>query len=281
MSGIIAKLNSVYNSLPDSEKRVSRYIFKNENSVPLQTIHEVANSSSVSSTTVLRLIRKIGYSSFKNFKIDLAKGSTSKLTNIYSEIKPEDSDKDLVKKVFFGNMKSLEDTLGSTDIINLIKVSKILAKSKRIVLFGVGGSGIVADDAALRFSHLDIQSEAYSDSLRILLQAKRLKKGDATIGITHSGRTSIIIDSLNIAQTNGATTIGISNYMNSPIIKVCDYFFYTLFKEDIVRVAALSSNIAQLCLIDAIYLLVAKYKSGIWDINVLNKFIEDSLRIKY
>ena len=133
----------------------------------------------------------------------------------------------------------------------------------------------------MKFSHLDIQAEAYSDSLRILVQAKRLKKSDTAIGITHSGRTSIIIDSLNIAKSNGATTIGISNYMNSPISKICNYFFYTLFKEDIVRVAALSSNIAQLCLIDVIYLIVAKHKANLWNIDDLNKFIEDSLRIKH
>jgi len=42
MPEIIAKLNSVYKSITDSEKRVADYIFKNEDRIPLQSIYEIA-----------------------------------------------------------------------------------------------------------------------------------------------------------------------------------------------------------------------------------------------
>jgi RpiR family transcriptional regulator, carbohydrate utilization regulator len=281
MPGIIAKLNSVYNSITDSEKRVANYIFKNEDRVPLQSIYEIAGHSSVSATTILRLIKKIGYSSFKKFKIDLAKDSANKLKDIYSGFNSKDSDESIIRKVFLGNIESIKSTMESINTDSLIKASNILLKAKRIVFFGVGGSRSVAFDSALRFSHLDIQAEVYCDSLQVILQAKRLKKGEAAIGISHSGRTSIIIDSLNIARTNGATTIGISNYIDSPISKVCDYIFYTLFKEDRVRTAALSSNIVQLCIISSMYILVAKNKNKLWNINSLNHLVDDLLRLKY
>jgi len=281
MPGIIAKLNSVYNSITDSEKRVANYIFKNEDRVPLQSIYEIAGHSSVSATTILRLIKKIGYSSFKKFKIDLAKDSANKLKDIYSGFNSKDSDESIIRKVFLGNIESIKSTMESINTDSLIKASNILLKAKRIVFFGVGGSRSVAFDSALRFSHLDIQAEAYCDELQIILQAKRLKRGEVAVGISHSGRTSLIIESLNIARKNGATTIGISNYMDSPISKVCDYIFYTLFKEDRVRTAALSSNIAQLCIISSMYILVAKNKNKLWNINSLNHLVDDLLRLKY
>ena len=132
MSGIIIKLKSIYKSLSDSEKKVATYILQNEDKVPFQSIYKIADSANVSVPSVIRVIKKIGYKSFKVFKIELAKDFSSSVVDIYSSIVPEDNDEELIKKVFLGNIKSLENTLKVLEKDALISVSKKICNSKRI-----------------------------------------------------------------------------------------------------------------------------------------------------
>lgn len=280
MSRVTARIKSLYRSLPGSERKVADFILKNTEGVPFLSVYDVAGAVKVSVASVSRFVRGVGYPSFKDFKVELAKDVPAAVPEIFQAITPNDDDFEIVKKIFKGNVQSLEDTFKILNLTNLIKVSKQLCQAGRVVFFGIGSSGNVAKDAALRFSHLDIQSEAYTDPVYMVISAKRLKKGEAAVGISHSGRSSITVEALKIAGENNALTIGISNYMKSPLSKYSRYFFCTSFHENSVKVAAISSRIAQLCLIDALYLLAARHKETVWDIEDLNTLTEKLLRIE-
>jgi DNA-binding MurR/RpiR family transcriptional regulator len=257
---------------------VADIIVSRREKVPFLSIHEIARIAGVSVASVSRLARRIGYAGFSEMKIDLARDSGGPLDRMYRAIRPDDSDEQVVRQVFLGNIRSLEDTLRMCETGVLVKAAKTLAAARRIIFIGIGGSGNVARDAALRFSHLDIQAEAYTDFYQILIQALRAKPGEVVFGISHSGRSHVTIEGINLARSNGAVTMGISNYPGSPLGTSCEMFFCTSFPENRVKVAALSSRIAQLCLIDALYLLTARYKKKLWDIERLNILTERLIR---
>jgi DNA-binding MurR/RpiR family transcriptional regulator len=182
--------------------------------------------------------------------------------------------------VFLGDIKSLEDTLKMLSFAELSTAAKAICGCRRLVLFGIGGSGYVAHDAALRFSYLDLQAEAYVDASQIILQTLRLGTGDVALGISHSGRSAITVEGLRLAREKGALAIGISNYLRSPLRDASEIFFGTSFPENRVKVAAISSRVAQLCILDALYLLVARHKEGLWDVERANALTERMLRLK-
>ncbi len=280
MAGVTLKIKSLYPSLPNVEKKLADYVLQYTAEVPFKTVYDMASAVGASVASVSRFVRKVGYSSFKDFKVELARDTPSVVREIFGAIAPDDGEEEIVKKVFRGNIQSIEDTLKLLDLDNFIEASRRLSRVERILFFGIGGSGHVARDAALRFSLIDIQAEAYTDPVHILIAAKRLKKGEAGVGISHSGRTVMPVDALRLAQENGALTIGISNYMKSSLSRYSDYFFCTSFFESNVKVAALSSLLAQLCIIDALYLLLAYHKKDMWDIEDLNRITEELLRMK-
>lgn len=277
---VYEKIKILEPSFTSSEKKVADFLCFNKKDTPFLTIYNVAKSTGVSTATVTRFAKKMGCRNFSELKIFFAKQSSGSLHEIFSAIEPKDTDEEIVKKVFHGNKKSLEDTLHITDISKLTALARKIVTAKRLICIGIGGSGNVAQDAALRFSHLDLQSEAYTDYYHILIQMLRADVNTVVIGISHSGRSTITVEGLKMAREQNATTVGISNYYNSPLARVSDYFFCTSFPETGVKVAALSSRIAQLCLIDAIYLLVAKYKKKLWDVSKLNDLTNKLLRKK-
>ena len=279
MAGVIVKINSLHDCFSKAEKSIAAYVLKNAEKAPFQSVHELARITKVSVASVSRFSKKIGYANFKEFKIDLAKESSSSIEALSQGIKPEDLEEEIIKKVFGGNIRGLEDTLQILDFSNLGRAAKIISTSKRLVFFGIGSSGYIAQDTALRFSHLDVQTEAYIDSYQMLIQALRMKKNDVAFGLSHSGRSTITVEALKAAKKNKAATIGISNYLQSPLSDISDIFLCTAFRENRVRAAALSSRTAQLCLIDALYLLVARNKKTLLKTDKLDIFTEELLRL--
>jgi RpiR family transcriptional regulator, carbohydrate utilization regulator len=278
MPGVLIKINSLYKTLPTAERYVADYIIKNPDKMPFQSVSQLAEITKVSIASVSRLAKKLGYDNFKDFKIELAQEAQDNIKAIYQEINPEDSDTEIIEKVFLGNIKSLEDTLKIVKQEELIKAAKAISKASRMVFFGIGSSGNIARDAALRFTLLDMQAEAYSDPQQMVVQAIKMKKEDIAIALSHSGRSKITVDVLKLAGENGATAIGISNYMRSPMHDASRIFLCTSFAENKVKVVALSSRIAQMCLIDTLYLLVAHYKKIVKRAEIFNKYAEEMLR---
>ena len=170
MPGVLVKIRSLYSSLPKAERSVADFIQSNPERAPHRSVHEFAKAGGVSVASVSRFVRKLGFSDFKEFKLELARETTGTVQNLFSEITPADSDTEITRKVFLGNIKSLEDTLKMLSVQDLTQAAKAICACQRLVIFGIGGSGYVGHDAALRFSYLDLQAESYEDASRILLQ---------------------------------------------------------------------------------------------------------------
>ncbi len=263
MSGALTKIKSLYASLSPAQKRLADYILAgNGEEVPFLSVRELARAAGVSVASVSRFVRALEFDNLKQFKTQLGRDSFSAVKSIYRAIGPEDTESDIIEKVFAGNIRSLEETLKMLDRADLARAAGIMARASRIVFFGLGTSGSVGRDAALRLSQLDIQAEAYADSYQMLNQALRMKKGEVAVGISTSGRSAMTVEAMRLASEGKAATIGISNCLRSPLHKASDLFFCTSFPESRVTVAALSPLVAQHCLVEAIYLLVARQKKG-------------------
>ena len=280
MAGILVKIGALRENLPDAERQVADYLSKKPEKAGFQSISDIADSTNVSVASVSRLSKKLGYSNYKELRMDLAKEimPDENIGAIYESIKPSDSEEQIAEKVFLGNIKSLEDTFKMLNPKWLKAAAEKISNARRLVFFGIGSSGHICKDAALRFALLDIQAESYSDAQEIVIQSLRLNKNDVAIGLSHSGRSRITVEAIKMAKDSGATTIGISNYLKSPLDNYTDIFFCTSFAENQVKVAALSSRIAQMCLLDALYLLTARNRKVFKNVELMNRYAEGLLR---
>ena len=278
MSAVLVKINAIIRALPKAEKLVAEHIISHPAQAPFYSVSQLASATRVSIASVSRLSKKLGYESFTDLKIALAQGTETGIDTIYQDIATEDSDEEIVQKVFAGNVKSLEDTYKILDTGDLIKAARKISRAKRLVFLGIGSSGNIARDAAIRFCHLGLHVDACNDSYQIVTQMLNLTARDMVVGISHSGRSRATVQGLELARANGAGTIGISNYARSPLSGVCELFFCTSFPESKVRVAALSSRLSQMCLIDTLHVLVAGHLKKLDNTERFNRVTEEILR---
>jgi len=263
--GCLARLKGVYRSLNPAEKKVSDYILAYPEEVIGLSITEVAENSKASEATVVRVSQLVGYQGFQELKIMLAKDLGSFFAEIREEIKRGDSMSEVTAKVLQTNIQAIRDTLDVLDVGEIERTVKAISNARRVDFYGVGASGIVALDAQSKFLRINIESMAFIDPHLQAISAALLTKRDVAVGISHSGSTKDIVDSLSLAKSSGATVICITNYMRSPIAKISDIELFTASREATFRSGAIASRIAQLSVIDVLFLgvLMSRYDSTV------------------
>lgn len=177
----------------------------------------------------------------------------SSASSVSKEITKEDSCFDIFKKRISDISVSLINTESVLDAEQLALTANAVMNSKRIIVFGLGNSAAIAQDAAHKFLRLGFNAQACCDNHMQAIIATHLDRKSVAIGISHSGSSKDIVDALQLSKIGGATTVCITNYGNSPIVKACDYALFTRAEETQHSILAMSSRIAQLTILDSIY----------------------------
>ena len=249
----LGKIRSYYARLSEKEKKVADYILKNPEKIIHNTINEVAEDLQVADATVFRFCKRIGFKGYQAMKIALASEIIEPIQQIHEEINENDNEKTVADKIFHSNIRTLENTLQILDGNSIQDAVSLLMKANRVEFYGTGGSNVVAMDAFHKFVRTGIKAFAFIDSHFQLMSASQLGENDVAVVISHSGTNKDTLNILKTAKKNGAKTIGITSFPKSPICQFSDVALYTSSEETEYRSEALSSRIAQLSLIDALY----------------------------
>ncbi len=257
MRGILLKLKSIVTSLKGTEKKLTKYIIENAESIIYQSLNEVAVKSKVSEATIIRFSRKIGLKGFQDLKLHLSRDIVSPVKSIHEELKKDDDEKTILSKVFGSNIQTLKDTLELIDVAEIKRAVRAIEKAGKILFIGVGTSGPNTIDAYNKFFRLGIDCHCYTDSHLQVMGASLLKKDDLVIAISHSGSTKDPIETLEVAKSRGAVTVAVTNNSISPITKVADIVLNTASRETKFRSEAMASRVAQATIIDVLCTIVS------------------------
>jgi RpiR family transcriptional regulator, carbohydrate utilization regulator len=255
--GSFVRLQGAYSALRAAEQRVADFILKHPDDLIYLTVTELAERTNTSESTVVRLCQKIGYKGYQEFKIVLARDLVGPTTEIYAAIEPGDDLATIKNKVFQANAQALRDTLEVLDDVQLQLAVDTIAGARRLEIYGVGGSSPLALDAYHKFVKLGVAAVALSDGDLMAMSSSLLGQGDVALGISHTGASRDVTDALGRATRHGARTICITHRPSSPITKVSDVVLVTAAQQTAFRSDASSSRIAQLAVIDSLYVGVA------------------------
>jgi len=255
--GSFVRLQGAYSGLRAAEQRVADFILAHPDELIYLTVTELADRTHTSESTVVRLCQKIGYKGYQEFKIVLARDLVEPATAIYAAIEPGDDLATVKSKVFQANAQALRDTLEVLDEKELQRAVDAIAGARRLEIYGVGGSSPLALDAYHKFVKLGVPAVALSDGDLMAMSSSLLAEGDVAFGISHTGASRDVTDALGRAKRHGACTICITHRTSSPITKVSDVVLVTAAQQTAFSSDASSSRIAQLAVIDTLYVGVA------------------------
>jgi DNA-binding MurR/RpiR family transcriptional regulator len=237
-------------------------VLDNPSTVARRSITEVADAAGTSETTVTRFCKAIGVGGYPELRIalaaDTARTEARADRDLGGEISPDDDLTTVVGKVTFADARAVEETADQLDIEVLRSVVDAIAGAGRVDVYGVGASAFVAADLQQKLHRIGRVSFAWNDTHIMLTSAAVLGRGDVAVGISHTGATTDTVEALRKAREHGAITVALTNYPTSPITEVADLVLTTAARETTFRSGAMASRIAQLTVIDCLFIGVAQ-----------------------
>lgn len=247
------RIKTLASSFSEKEKKIADFILQQPEKIIHGTINQVASEMDLADSTVFRFCKRLGYNGFQDMKIALASEQSNEMNQIHERISKNDDEKTVLEKIFQSNIQTLVDTLELMDEDRFsLAVEKIIACNK-IEFFGFGGSNAVAMDAYHKFIRTGLPVNYQVDSHLQLMASSQLKEGDVAILISHTGHTKEVIEILDTLTENGVYTIGITGFAKSPLNHGVNLALNTVSEETDFRSEALASRIAQLTILDALY----------------------------
>ncbi|GAA4557636.1 MurR/RpiR family transcriptional regulator [Planotetraspora kaengkrachanensis] len=266
-SGILVRLRGTIPSLRPAEQRVAQAVLADPQGVADRPIGVLARECGTSETTVLRFCRAIGLRGYPELRLALAREATREASREASragvarpldgDISADDPLEEIVAKIGYSDSRAVAETAEHLDVAALERAVGAIVEARRVDLYGAGASGFVAADLHQKLHRIGLMAFAWQDFHSALTSAALLRKGDVAIGISHTGTTVDVLEALRLAADHGATTIAITNFHPSPITELADIVLKTAARETPFRSGAMGSRIAQLTVIDCLFVGVA------------------------
>ncbi len=265
MTTVEIRIKNMYSQLNNTEKIVADYVLQNIENIFRFPLSQLADQSGTSQGAWVRFCKSIGFDGLKDLKkslfVELNDSVTESETNSpqlqFTDIKEHSTIISMAENVCLSSIQAIEATLKLFDEEVLSRIVDKIVTARTIRIFGIGASGLVADDLYYKLLRIGY-NVIYGHDIHITLtSAATMTREDVAIFFSNSGETKEIIETLEIAKSIGATTLGITRYGKSPLTQGADFILYTSSPEIYKRSGAMSSRIAQLVLTDILFTAIA------------------------
>lgn len=262
-SAVLARIRALDGRLTPSENAVAQIVLSHADDVVGLSVETLADEAGVSTATVVRLCRTLGFSGFKDFKIALALERGNAAPHALQErIEPGDDLTQIARKVLNSEAQALRETLDLLDAASLSAAVDALASARTIAIFGMGSSTPLVVDAYYRFARIGLRVSTPPDSHMQAVSAALLGPDDVALVISYTGRTQELLIAARQAKAAGATVIALTSFLRSPLLEHADVHLVTAVTEATSRVEAMASRTAHLGVIDTLYVALAMRGEG-------------------
>jgi RpiR family carbohydrate utilization transcriptional regulator len=253
---MLREIESALAGMTRAEKKVARAVLGSPYRLLRKSIGALAAEAGVSEPTVIRFCRALNCKGFQDFKLQLAQDLATGAHFGSARPTADEDAPELIAKVVDSGIAALikvRDTLPPDAVRRAVD---LLAGAERIEFYGLGGSGIVAQDAQHKFFRLGVPVVAYSDPTVHSVSASLLKPGSVVVAISQSGTTQDLITSAEIALTAGAKVIAVTA-ADSPLARSASICLPMNSLEDEDFYAPIKSRLAHLAIVDVLAVGVA------------------------
>ena len=238
------ELSEKYESFSESEKALASFIASNREKALYMSIYELSESASVSVATAVRFCQKLGFSGYKDFRIQLAKANVA----------GENNDEKVTGSIIEEDIDAMKLTMKEMDSESVSKGAKLISEAGKILIFGTGTSYIAGSDAAIKFRRTGKCVFDESDLYKAALNLAFFGEGDVLLAFSHSGENRATVKICEAAKRRGIKVIAITSFPKSRITKSADVLLFTKTNESPLHKMSITSRISQVALTDALFM---------------------------
>ena len=240
---IIPLIESYYHTFTPLERTIADFFIHNTEEQDFSS-RNISGLLYVSEASLSRFAQKCGFHGYREFiyeyKQRLAPGPEENIPNF--EVSEFNTYQELLNKSY-----------SLIDEAQIERIVKILTEKKRIYVYGKGSSGTVGTEMKLRFMRIGVNIEAITDEHIMKMNSVLLDGECGVIGISISGKTETVIDSLKAAKKCGAAVVLMTSRKEKKFEDFCDEIMLFAVKENLERGKDISPQFPILVMIDMLY----------------------------
>lgn len=234
---ISEQIRNTYPKLRKSEQRAADYMLEHAKKMEKLTLEEAAKEASVSQPTIMRMLKAAGYQGFREARMAFVEermqqsGAAGSYAILGMSIEQTDQIEDVPTRVIRNTIQLLEDSLQAISAKSLKKAVKAIDKARKVCCFSVENSNMISMDIMTKLMYLGIPCEFHEDYYLQSICAGHMTEADVAIGISYTGTSKNTVDVLTQAKNAGATTIAITNFLDTPLVQHADIVILTSNKQ--------------------------------------------------
>ena len=250
-SNLLNELCANLNHLSNAERKIASAILADPKRFITYSMTELSEIADVSHGSIINFSNKFSGGGFPNLKLQIA-ASISGYEQSFSVATGANGIKDVLEKTIQNNVNALKNTLSMSDEETLKKAADRILGAKKIEIFGIYRSAIVASNLHFQLLQLGIPASFVSDVLSNSISASMLDPDCLVIAISNSGKTKDIIDAVRVAKDRGVPIVGITSNKHSPLAKLSDETLIAASCGSTVSGSETEVQISQLIITDAL-----------------------------
>lgn len=249
-----SRIHLLDNKLTDVEKRIAAYILAHPDEVINATSKEIGEQTQSSAPSVVRFIKKIGYSSVNEFKLSINSEKNEKREQKYDDVNLADSFEVTKRKLCNNAILTLEETSEVLKQEQIKTIVQLLEEKEVLFVFGIGASSMIAEDIYQKWGRIG-KIIFFEKDLHILTAMLSSHQANSAIWlVSNSGQTREVVKAAQIAKKINIPIIAQTMLGKNPLSKLADHLIQTSIpKEAFLRSAATNSLFAQLLVVDTIF----------------------------
>ena len=207
---MIKEIEDIYDDMTPVEKNIADYFIRTK-TISDYSAKSIAETLYVSEAALTRFAKKLGYKGFREFIYSLKMKNNDTTNNI----------NEMIEKVASTYRHILDKNLQLIDENQMQALAFSISQSKRILIYGMGSSGIAAQEFKLRLIRLGLLVDAVTDSHLMKISSALVKEKDLIIALSISGKTKELLNGIKIAKERGAHVVLLTTAKQSPLLNSC------------------------------------------------------------
>ncbi len=215
-------LRSKQDSLTKSGRIIAEYLTQNAQQAQYWSISVLAGQCGVAEATISRFCRALGFDSYNEMRIALARANASVDQPVGEELAPGVNTATLCRHAGALAVKAINDAASASDPEAVDRAAALLQRAKQVFCFGQGSSQLLADNIWARFSTLSTKFHTAGDNHMQAITASLMAPEDVILFVSYSGATRDMMETLRLAKANGASVILLTHSPNVPGAALAD-----------------------------------------------------------
>lgn len=260
----LLRIRQIYPTLAQNDRKLADFLLDNAEQALHLSSQKLAQLAGVSQSSVVKFAQKLGYKGFPALKLALgevlAQPQVAPVVTVHNHILSSDPLKTVGEKLLLEKQAALRATLDINSEQRLLTALEMLRAARRVILVGIGASGLVAKDLSFKLLKIGVMAVAEADMYVQLATIKALSKDDLLLAISFSGERREINLAAEEARIAGAKVLALTSFSPNGLQQRADHCLYTIAQEPNIRSAAISSSTAQFALTDLLFMALLQHE---------------------